>query len=158
MVLDAEKLAKLQKSVRIGGKGTPRRKVKRSHKSGETDDKKIQDSLKKLNVQQIQGVDEANFFREDGTVLHFARPQVQASVPSNTFAIHGHPQEKELGELMPNIISQMGADNIEQLKAYVEQLSKSGALDHLKPKEGSKEAEDEDIPALVEGENFDKVD
>lgn len=152
MVFDAEKLAKLQKSVRIGGKGTPRRKVKRSNKSSETDDKKIQDALQKLSVQQIQGVDEANFFREDGTVLHFARPQVQASVPSNTFAIHGTPQEKDLGELMPGIISQMGAENIEQLRAYAEQLTKSGALG------GSKEAEDEEIPDLVDGETFDKVD
>ena len=152
MVFDAEKLAKLQKSVRIGGKGTPRRKVKRSHKSGETDDKKIQDALQKLSVQQIQGIDEANFFREDGTVLHFNRPQVQASVPSNTFAIHGNPQEKDLGELMPNIISQMGAENIQQLREYAEQLAKSGALN------APKEAEDEDITDLVEGEAFDKVD
>ena len=153
MVLDAEKLAKLQKSVRIGGKGTPRRKIKRTHKSTETDDKKIQDALQKLSVQQIQGIDEANFFREDGSVLHFNRPQVQASVPSNTFAIHGNPQEKDLGELMPNIISQMGAESIEQLRAYAEQLSKSGALGGA-----SKEAEDEEIPDLVEGETFDKVD
>lgn len=154
MVLDAAQLAKLQKSVRIGGKGTPRRKVKRSHKSTETDDKKIQDALQKLSVQQIPGIDEANFFKDDGSVLHFARPQVQASVPSNTFAIHGTPQEKDLGDLMPNIISQMGAENIEQLRAYAEQLAKSGALGPA----ASKEAEDEEIPDLVEGETFDKVD
>lgn len=152
-MVDAEKLAKLQKSVRIGGKGTPRRKVKRTHKGGEDSDKKIQDALQKLSVQQIQAIDEANFFREDGRVLHFPRPQVQASVPSNTFAIHGAAQEKDLGELMPNIISQMGAENIEQLRAYAEQLAQSGALGSM-----SKEAEDDEIPDLVEGETFDKVD
>lgn len=151
-MVDAEKLAKLQKSVRIGGKGTPRRKVKRTYKGGEDSDKKIQEALQKISVQQIQGIDEANFFREDGRVLHFPRPQVQASVPSNTFAIHGAAQEKDLGELMPNIISQMGAENIEQLRAYAEQLAKSGALGPV-----SKEAEDDEIPELVEGETFDQV-
>lgn len=152
-MVDAELLAKLQKSVRIGGKGTPRRKVKRTHKNTDTSDKKIQEALQKLSVQQIQGIDEANFFREDGSVLHFARPQVQAAIPSNTVAIHGTPQEKDLGELMPNIISQMGPESIDQLRAYAESLTKSGAIPGL-----SKEAEDEEIPDLVDGETFDKVD
>lgn len=154
MALDAEKLAKLQKSVRIGGKGTPRRKVKRTQKNPEAEDKKLQDALKKLDAQVIPGIDEANFFNEDGSVLHFNRPQVQASVPSNTFAIHGNGQKKDLGELMPNIISQIGTEGIEQLRAYAEQLAKSGALGPA----ASKEADDEEIPDLVEGETFDKVD
>ncbi|CDO54663.1 hypothetical protein DV451_001554 [Geotrichum candidum] len=154
-MVDAEKLAKLQKSVRIGGKGTPRRKVRRTHKSAEAEDKKIQDALKKLDAQQIPSIDEANFFREDGTVLHFNRPAVQGAAPSNTYAIHGNPQEKDLGELMPNIISQMGPESIEQLRQYAEQLAKSGALN---APGGAKDAEDDEIPELVEGETFDKVD
>ncbi|RKO87766.1 hypothetical protein BDK51DRAFT_6030, partial [Blyttiomyces helicus] len=72
--MNPEKLAKLQASaaaVRIGGKGTPRRKVKKVHKSNGTDDKKLQSTLKKLNVQPINGVEEVNMFKADGTVLHF---------------------------------------------------------------------------------------
>ncbi|KAL2911412.1 Nascent polypeptide-associated complex subunit beta, partial [Polyrhizophydium stewartii] len=49
--MNAEKLAKLQSQVRIGGKGTPRRKVKKVHKTAGTDDKKLQGVLKKLNCQ-----------------------------------------------------------------------------------------------------------
>jgi hypothetical protein len=57
------------------GKGTPRRKTKKVHKSSGTDDKKLQTSLKKLNVQPIQAIEEVNMFKEDGNVIHFAAPK-----------------------------------------------------------------------------------
>lgn len=59
-----------------GGKGTVRRKIVRKAKpSNAQDDKKLQSSLKKLNVQPIPGVEEVNMFREDGNVLHFSAPK-----------------------------------------------------------------------------------
>ena len=57
------------------GKGTPRRKVKKVHKSTGMDDKKLQTSLKKLNVQPIQAIEEVNMFKSDGNVIHFAAPK-----------------------------------------------------------------------------------
>lgn len=76
--MDQAKLARLQAqaaAVRIGGKGTPRRKVKKTHKSSGADDKKLQSSLKKLNVQPIQAIEEVNMFKEDGRVIHFTAPK-----------------------------------------------------------------------------------
>ena len=73
--MNPEKLAKLQASVRIGGKGTPRRKVKKVAKPTGGDDKKLQAALKKLNVQPIPGIEEVNMFRSDGHVLHFVAPK-----------------------------------------------------------------------------------
>lgn len=73
--MDPAKLAKLQSSVRIGGKGTPRRKIKKVSRASGTDDKKLQGVLKKLNVQPIAGIEEVNMFKEDGTVLHFSAPK-----------------------------------------------------------------------------------
>jgi nascent polypeptide-associated complex subunit beta len=76
--MDQARLAKLQAhaaAVRIGGKGTPRRKVKKTHKSSGADDKKLQSSLKKLNVQPIQAIEEVNMFKEDGHVIHFTAPK-----------------------------------------------------------------------------------
>lgn len=157
MPLDAEKLAKLQQSVRIGGKGTPRRKVKKSQKNTEADDAKIQASLKKLNAQVIPGIEEVNFFQDDGYVLHFNRPQVQAAATSNTFAIHGRPQQKDLSDLMPGILTQIGAENMEKLRVLADQYTKSLGKD-AGAAGATGEAEDEGIPELVEGENFDKVD
>ncbi|KAG9384144.1 NAC-domain-containing protein [Pyrenophora tritici-repentis] len=57
------------------GKGTPRRKVKKVHKSAGTDDKKLQTALKKLNVQPIQAIEEVNMFKTDGNVIHFSAPK-----------------------------------------------------------------------------------
>jgi nascent polypeptide-associated complex subunit beta len=78
--MDQAKLARLQAQVRIGGKGTPRRKVKKVHKSSGADDKKLQSSLKKLNVQPIPAIEEVNMFKEDGQVIHFTAPKGMLSI------------------------------------------------------------------------------
>lgn len=57
------------------GKGTPRRKVKKVHKSSGADDKKLQTTLKKMNVQPIQAIEEVNMFKADGNVIHFSAPK-----------------------------------------------------------------------------------
>jgi len=150
--MDTEKLKRMQQSVRIGGKGTPRRKTKKVHKSSVGDDKKLQSTLKKLNTQPIQAIEEVNMFKEDGNVIHFAAPKVHASVPSNTFAIYGNGEDKELTELVPGILNQLGPDSLASLRRLAE------SYQNLQKKEGGdkKEGDDDDdeIPDLVEGENF----
>jgi nascent polypeptide-associated complex subunit beta len=171
------------------GKGTPRRKTKKVHKSSGTDDKKLQTSLKKLNVQAIQAIEEVNMFKEDGNVIHFAAPKgkhafqvppllphpsprislshppktnisisltVHASIPSNTFAIYGNGEDKELTELVPGILNQLGPDSLASLRrlaeSYQSMQKKEGAEGK---KEGGEGGDDDDeIPDLVEGENF----
>ena len=49
--------------------------MKKVHKSSGSDDKKLQTSLKKMNVQPIQAIEEVNMFKEDGNVIHFAAPK-----------------------------------------------------------------------------------
>jgi len=94
-------------------------------------------------------------FKEDGNVIHFAAPKVHASVPSNTFAIYGNGEDKELTELVPGILNQLGPDSLASLRRLAE------SYQSLQKKEGGaggekKEGEDDDdeIPDLVEGENF----
>ena len=48
--------------------------MKKKPTSG-TDDKKLQATLKKLNVQPIAGIEEVNMFKDDGKVLHFSAPK-----------------------------------------------------------------------------------
>lgn len=57
------------------GKGTPRRKVKRTPARSAGDDKKLQQTLKKLNTQPIPAIEEVNMFKSDGNVIHFAAPK-----------------------------------------------------------------------------------
>ncbi|KAI9838917.1 MAG: Nascent polypeptide-associated complex subunit beta [Sarea resinae] len=134
------------------GKGTPRRKIKKVHKSAGTDDKKLQTSLKKLNVQPIQAIEEVNMFKEDGNVIHFAAPKVHASVPANTFAIYGNGEDKELTELVPGILNQLGPDSLASLRKLAE------SYQSMQKKDGEdgdkKDEDDDDIPDLVAGENF----
>ena len=178
----------------IRGKGTPRRKQKKVHKTSGTDDKKLQTSLKKLNVQPIQAIEEVNMFKEDGNVIHFAAPKgessveyfncsfgvrlsfvytfdkdcllllngtqrspltvvspVHASVPSNTFAIYGNGEDKELTELVPGILNQLGPDSLASLRKLAE------SYQTMQKKEGgggAKDDDDDDIPDLVAGDNF----
>jgi nascent polypeptide-associated complex subunit beta len=61
------------------GKGTPRRKVKKVHKNSGADDKKLQTTLKKMNVQPIQAIEEVNMFKQDGNVIHFSAPKGELS-------------------------------------------------------------------------------
>jgi len=148
--MDEAKLAKLQAQARIGGKGTPRRKVIKKPKStGVADDKKLQSALKKLPTAPIPGIEEVNMMQSDGKVLHFSAPKVHAAVQANTFAIYGAGQEKELTELVPGILNQLGQDSLTSLRKLAESYSSMGAG-------GAGEApdpDDDDIPELVE--NFD---
>ncbi|KAK0470508.1 nascent polypeptide-associated complex subunit beta [Armillaria novae-zelandiae] len=167
--MDPVKLAKLQAAAaanRIGGKGTVRRKVVRKGKpAAAQDDKKLQAALKKMNVQPISGVEEVNMFREDGNVLHFASPKVHAAVSANTFAIYGAGHVKELTELVPGILNQLGPGNPSHPSSIPHLLTPTDSLASLRKLAESYQAiqqqrpdepaedDDDDVPDLVE--NFD---
>ncbi|KAG5851173.1 hypothetical protein ANANG_G00090250 [Anguilla anguilla] len=153
--MNQEKLAKLQAQVRIGGKGTARRKKKVVHRTATADDKKLQSSLKKLAVNNIAGIEEVNMIKDDGTVIHFNNPKVQASLSANTFAITGHAETKQLTEMLPGILSQLGADSLSSLRKLAEQRYPRQVLDNKAPKAEDIDEEDDDVPDLVE--NFDEA-
>ncbi|KAI8911690.1 NAC domain-containing protein [Gorgonomyces haynaldii] len=144
--MDQAKLAKLQSQVRIGGKGTPRRKVKKVVHTSGGDDKKLASVLKKLNVQQVTAIEEVNMFKDNGSVLHFVAPKVQASVASNTFVISGPSQEMTMTQVIsenPAILTQLGAGNMQQLAQQMGQMKV--------------EENDDDVPDLVDAEAFDQM-
>uniref|UniRef100_A0A224XYF4 Transcription factor BTF3 n=1 Tax=Panstrongylus lignarius TaxID=156445 RepID=A0A224XYF4_9HEMI len=146
--MNQEKLKKLQAQVRIGGKGTPRRKKKVLHATAATDDKKLQSSLKKLSVNTIPGIEEVNMIKDDGTVIHFNNPKAQASLAANTFAITGHGESKQIAEMLPVIISQLGPDGLNHLKRLATTAVGNTAVK-------SAIEEDDEVPDLVE--NFDEA-
>lgn len=73
---------------------------------------------------------------------------VHAAVPANTFAIYGNGEDKELTELVPGILNQLGPDSLASLRKLAE------SYQSMQQKEGDKEADDDEIPDLVAGENF----
>jgi len=131
MPFNPEKLAKLvgkagQAPVRTGGKGSVRRKHKAVRKTATHDDKRLKATLNKLSVRDIPAIEEVNLFKDDGTVIHFVNPKVQASIAANTYVVSGNAETKKLQELLPGIITQLGPDNLEDLKNIYKNLA-SGA-------------------------------
>lgn len=165
--MNPEKLKQLQAqvaNVRIGGKGTARRKKKVVHRTATTDDKKLQSSLKKLSVNNIPGIEEVNMIKDDGTVIHFNNPKVQASLAANTFAVTGHAENKQITEMLPGILNQLGADSLTHLKRLASGVAASNhaaaaaAAAANSATDGNLADDDDDddeVPDLVE--NFDEV-
>lgn len=137
-----------------GGKGSVRRKKKvASRSSAAQSDAKLGTTLKKLGATNIPGIEEVNFFKEDGKVIHFKNPKVQASIAANTYIISGPSETKPLQELLPSIVSQLGMDNFSALQNMAAQAGGPAAATIP---EGEEEDEDDDVPDLVEG-NFEEV-
>merc|ERR1712080_112671 len=90
--------------------------------------------------------------RDDGTVLHFNNPKVQASLAANTFAITGNAENKQLTEMLPGILNQLGAEGLSNLRRLAEQLPK-GRVDPTVDDDNIDE-DDDDVPDLVD--NFDE--
>jgi|EP00029_Vermamoeba_vermiformis_P014431 nascent polypeptide-associated complex subunit beta len=134
--MNAEKLKLLQASVRTGGKGSVRRKKKVVHKQAVADDKKLQATFKRLGVNTIPGIDEVNLFKDDGTVIHFKNPKMQANFNGNTYVVSGKPENKTVQDVLPSMIT---PDFLKNLAAQI--------------KEGG--AGNDEVPDLVE--NFEEA-
>lgn len=148
MVFDPKKLQSFLKKQgagsKTGGKGSVRRKHKAVRKNTSYDDKRLKSTLQKLNCRDIPAIEEVNLFKDDGKVVHFSNPKVQASITANTYVVSGSCDTKNLQDLLPGIINQLGPNNLEDLKKIYAQYTNNA--------EG---AADDDVPALVE--NFDEV-
>lgn len=75
-------------------------------------------------------------------------------MPSNTIAITGQGEDKELPELVPGILNQLGPDSLASLRKLAESYQamaqkQQGADGEAKDGE-TKEADEEDVPNLVE--------
>ncbi|KAL3844743.1 hypothetical protein ACJIZ3_002146 [Penstemon smallii] len=150
--MNVEKLKKMAGSVRTGGKGTVRRKKKAVHKTTTTDDKRLQSTLKRIGVNAIPAIEEVNIFKED-VVIQFINPKVQASIAANTWVVSGSPQTKKLQDILPQIIHQLGPDNLENLKKLAEQFQKQAPAAGAGAT-GAPDDDEDEVPDLVAGETF----
>lgn len=149
--------------VRTGGKGTVRRKHKAVRKTATHDDKKLKATLNKLQVRDIPAIEEVNLFKDDGHVIHFVNPKVQASIAANTYVVSGTAETKKLQDLLPGIITQLGPDNLNDLKKIYASFAAGDKAAALKAaaaagagSSGLLGVDDEDdVPDLVE--NFEEV-
>jgi nascent polypeptide-associated complex subunit beta len=122
--------------------GTQRRTKKVVHHTEVAEDKKLKSTIKKFGMQSLQDIDEVNMFKDDNTVIHLKRPQTQFSVRENLLVVAGTPETKELKDMMPDILKQVGPQQYSFLKE---------ALGNMGGKGPSAVADDDadDIPELV---------
>jgi nascent polypeptide-associated complex subunit beta len=81
-------------NLKLGGKGTQRKKKIVVHKSNTVQDKKISALAKKSGAKNIGETAEINVFRDDNTVLHFKKPKIEYSIKEKTSFITGQAETK----------------------------------------------------------------
>jgi nascent polypeptide-associated complex subunit beta len=138
------------------GKGAARRKKKvKSRSAAAQSDAKLTSVIHKLGATNIPGIEEVNFFQEDGTVLQFANPKLQASIAANTYVVSGPSKTKNLQELLPSLVNQFGGTTMEEVLAAQAAAANQPATIQ---EDGDEEDDDDDdeVPDLVDG-NFEDV-
>ena len=90
--------------------------------------------------------------KDDGSVIHFNNPKVQASLAANTFAVTGHGENKQITELLPGILNQLGTESLTHLKKLASNVA---GIDRPSAAGAAEEEDDDDVPDLVE--NFDEA-
>ncbi|XP_051497788.1 transcription factor BTF3-like isoform X4 [Apus apus] len=93
-------------------------------------------------------------FTNQGTVIYFNNPKVQASLSANTFTITGHAETKQLTEMLPSILNQLGADSLTSLRRLAGARPKQ-PVDGKAPLATGDDDDDGEVPDLVE--NFDEA-
>jgi hypothetical protein len=88
-------------------------------------------------------------FEESSDTNNFSLSVVQFSVRENLLVVTGNPETKELKELMPEILKQVGPQQYQYLKNIM------GNMETVKESKTGDEDED-DVPDLV-GTNFEEA-
>jgi len=81
-------------NLKLGGKGTQKRKKIVVHKSTAVQDKKIGQIAKKIQAKALGETVEINVFRDDNTVLHFKKPKIEYSVKEKITFVTGSADNK----------------------------------------------------------------
>ena len=77
---------------------------------------------------------------------------VHGAVPSNTFALYGNGEEKELTELVPGILNQLGPDSLASLRKLAESYQ---AIQQSQQRPGGAEEDDDDVDLFGSDEEED---
>lgn len=81
-------------NLKLGGKGTQKRKKIVVHKSNTQQDKKVTALAKKAGAKNIGETAEINVFKDDNSVLHFKKPKIEYSVKEKVTFVTGTPENK----------------------------------------------------------------
>ena len=87
---------------------------------------------------------------------------VQASTPSNTYVVSGTVEMKQLTDLLPGILNQLGPESMDRLRRYAESVGAGGgggapgiAGQTIEEEDEDEDDDDDEVPDLVE--NFEEA-
>lgn len=96
--------------VRTGGKGSWRRKAKKTPKGGNHEGQKVWAAALRSGCREFGELDAASMMIEgQDEALFFEKPQLALDMRSNTFVLMGAPQKKPMAEVLQELIMQLGA-------------------------------------------------
>ena len=107
--------------------------------------------LLRVGVQTLPEIDEVNMFKDDNTVVHIKKPNVQFSMREQLLVVTGVPESKQLQDMIPDILKQVGPQQYDAIQKLV-----AGAGGEAKAAAGDDD-DDDDVPALVADTNFEQV-
>ncbi|XP_023031531.1 uncharacterized protein LOC111518562 [Drosophila willistoni] len=136
-MMKSAKLKKLEDQVRIGGKGTARRKHKHVQRTSGFDDKRLQSTLQKLALTPISDIQNTTLTLDDGREMVINSPKVQGSVVCNMYTFSG-----EMFEVLMKVPNNDSITYKDELQRNSKQKKQKQLL------EEDDEAEDK-IPLLV---------
>ena len=128
--------------IRLGGKGTMKRKMKVVHKAGTGDDKKTKGLIKKLGAQPLNEIVEMNFFTNDNQVMQFKNPEVHGSLQNQTFIVSGNFELNHLKNCFADVLTQLSPAQLEKMKNEIAPSSST-----------KQDAKEDDAPQLVDFED-----
>ena len=123
-ILEArKKMAEKFGNTQIGGKGTQRRKHEAKKRGNKVEaDKKIEAIAKKAQAKKLNDINEINIFKDDNTVIHFKKPILEYSFKEKVSFVSGIHETKNIKELLPAIIKQLGPKQFDLMKEYAETI------------------------------------
>ena len=104
-----------------------------------------------VGVQTLPEIDEVNMFKDDNTVVHIKKHNVQFSMREQLLVVTGVPESKQLQDMLPDILKQVGPQQYNAIQKLV-----AGASGEGKAAAGDDD-DDDDVPALVADTNFEQV-
>lgn len=139
--LKLEALRKLGQSLRIGGRGTARRKFKSVRKgAGKMDDVKFQNALRKAGLNPVSEIENVEIYKADGMVWSFKNPRLLGNAQANQFCIQGSYSERKAPTPTE---AQLAAQAFDQL-SDIEKLRQLAAAEV--PKGKAPDADDDESP------------
>lgn len=91
--MNPTKLKQLENVVRIGGKGSTRRKHKHIPRPSMIDENRLRSSLQKLPMSVLTGIQQVHLSMQDGGQKVMYYPKVECSVQSNVYIISSESSE-----------------------------------------------------------------